>query len=69
MSFAMGRELLANNPQPPNLPEVGPSVIRLPAQIKSKDIRLSVPKEFGVDLFIDGLSVFLMNLLIDLLID
>ncbi|SVD17945.1 uncharacterized protein METZ01_LOCUS370799, partial [marine metagenome] len=56
MSFAMGRELLANNPQPPNLPEVGPSVIRLPAQIKSKDISLSVPKEFEVDLFIDGLN-------------
>lgn len=56
MSIAMGRDLLANNPQPPNLPVMGPTVIRLPAQIKSKDMSLSVPKEFRVDLFIDGLS-------------
>ena len=56
MSITIGRDLSANTPQPPNLPAVGPTVIRLPALIKSKDINLSVPEEFRVDLLIDGLS-------------
>ncbi len=41
---------------PPKLPDVGPSVMRLPKLIKQTPINLKAPKGFKVDLFADNLS-------------
>ena len=41
---------------PPKLPDVKPSVMRLPKLIKQTPINLKAPKGFKVDLFADNLS-------------
>jgi len=54
--LVFSNEYLLSQPMPPKLPDVGPTVMRLPTLLKQSPINLKVPKGFKVDLLVDNLS-------------
>ena len=42
-------------PVPPELPDIGASAMKLPILIDSQNLKLKVPEDFNIELFIDGL--------------
>ncbi len=42
-------------PVPPELPDIGVSAMKLPILVDSQNLKLKVPEDFNIELFIDGL--------------